>query len=97
MGGLRQNERFNTMRILAHSKYDLGDHVDYKDGYPGRLSTDSYKEGAGVIRGTDFGKRHYYRPEIVVITYNIEPDQCIGFEHDDDVTVDESSILGRAS
>ena len=85
------------MRILAHSEYDLGDHVDYKDGYPGRLSTEKLTEGTGVIRGIDFGKRHYYRPEIVVITYDIEPDSMIGFEHDDNVAVDESSILGKAS
>ena len=85
----------SSMRILAHSKYDLGDHVDYKDGHPTSVhNTSDHKEGTGVIRSVLFGKHRHYRPEVVTISYSIEPDDMIGFEHDDEVEVTETSVIG---
>ncbi len=77
------------MRILAHSEYNLGDHVDFTYGSP-KIKTDT-----GVIRTVHFAKSACYRPEVTWITYTVEPDDMIGFEHDDNHTIHETGILGR--
>ena len=78
------------MRIVAHSEYNLGDNVDYTYNYP------KTKMGVGVIREVQFAKQQGKIEGSVWITYLIEPDDMIGFEHDEYYHIHETSILGKA-
>lgn len=79
------------MRIVAHSKYNVGDHVDFTHSHPKSVND------TGVIREVSFTKKQVFRDEVVWITYLIEPDSMIGSEHDNyyDVHENDAEILGR--
>lgn len=82
------------MILNAMCKFTYGQLVAYRiDGGGGEETHGLWKRG--YVRATQLYQSEHFRKDAFMITYRIEPEEMVGFEHDDYVWVLECEALIR--